>query len=162
MVLLHKAENPSEHSTGSSAKKASAASESAAFETKAASATVSPRKKINSAAGTGARLRSAGAARPILGFDHYRSSMDTVEDIERKSALGIPRGKYVETLMGCIDARHAAKTEPKLLSRSVHCCFFYRFFGFWLCCHARAFVFLCCPLFQVRSHATGQLLGPFC
>ena len=53
-----------------------------------------------------------------MGFEHYRASMDTVEDIERKSST-ISRDKYIETLLGCIDARHAAKTEPKLLSRLV-------------------------------------------
>jgi hypothetical protein len=52
----------------------------------------------------------------VLGFNHYRSAMETVEDIQRKSS-GIVREKYIDTLMGCIDARHAAKTEPKLLSR---------------------------------------------
>jgi len=42
--------------------------------------------------------------------------METVDDIQ-KSTSGISREKYVETLMGCVDAQHAAKTDPKLLSR---------------------------------------------
>jgi hypothetical protein len=75
---------------------------------------LSPRKK-NATAASNNRPSSAGA-RNILGFHHYRSSMETVDDIQRKSS-GICRDKYIETLMGCIDARHAAKTEPKLLSR---------------------------------------------
>jgi hypothetical protein len=62
--------------------------------------------------------------------------METVDDILSKSS-GISREKYIETLVGCIDARHAAKTEPKLLSRQV------RF--------ARDFLF--------HSHAIRQLLG---
>ena len=67
-------------------------------------------------AAAGARPSSGAAARPVVGFEFYRSSMDTVDDIQRNST-GIARDKYVETLMGCVDARHAAKTDPKLLSR---------------------------------------------
>lgn len=78
-------------------------------------AALSPRKRHGVAA-AGARPSSGAAARPVVGFEFYRSSMDTVEDIQRNST-GIARDKYVETLMGCVDARHAAKTEPKLLSR---------------------------------------------
>jgi hypothetical protein len=78
-------------------------------------ASLSPRKRHGAAAAS-ARPSSGAAVRPVVGFEFYRSSMDTVEDIQRNSS-GIARDKYVETLMGCVDARHAAKTEPKLLSR---------------------------------------------
>lgn len=119
IALLHKSENQTEHSNTAPTKIACAASENAAPATSITS--ISPRKKIGAAAGSSVRPRSSTGMRPIVGFDYYRKSMDTVEDIERKSSLGIPRDKYVETLIGCIDARHAAKTEPKLLSRSVSC-----------------------------------------
>ncbi len=110
-ALLYKREPPSDHSEATFAKKNPPAN--AAPTTSAAN--VSPRRKLGAAASS-TRPSSSSATRPILGFDHYRSSMETVDDIVRKSS-GISREKYIETLVGCIDARHAAKTEPKLLSR---------------------------------------------
>ena len=131
-ALLYKGERPSERSEAAFVKKSSSAAENPAQTT---STNVSPRRK-HGAAACSTRPGSSSAMRPILGFDHYRSSMETVDDILRKSS-GISREKYIETLVGCIDARHAAKTEPKLLSRQV------RF--------ARDFLF--------HSHAIRQLLG---
>ncbi len=107
-ALLYKREPPSDRSEATFAKKSSNAAQTT-------SANVSPRRKLGAAASS-TRPSSSSAIRPILGFDHYRSSMETVDDILRKSS-GISREKYIETLVGCIDARHAAKTEPKLLSR---------------------------------------------
>jgi hypothetical protein len=116
-ALLHKDEL--QHKPSNAANSKSGSADEAAAATGEASASASARKSTGAAAESSARPRSSTGMRPIVGFEHYRSSMDTVEGIERKSSCGIARDKYVETLIGCIDARHAAKTEPKLLSRSV-------------------------------------------
>ena len=111
-ALLYKADNRTVLSDEAASKNGHDVSENPAEAT-----SFSPRKKSGSAASAKeTRASSSSGTRSIVGFQHYRSMMETVDDIQ-KSTSGISREKYVETLMGCVDAQHAAKTDPKLLSR---------------------------------------------
>jgi len=108
---MYKAGNRSVQSDEDASKKGSGVSENTTSAT-----SLSPRKKTGASAAKDNRASSSSGMRAIVGFEHYRSTMETVEAIQQ-STSGIPREKYIETLMGCVDAQHAAKTDPKLLSR---------------------------------------------